>query len=167
MRLLKRLSLRLSENLSDDSISLYNYNQVFPKAKTWNNLKDLELENFAGSATDLLRLFLIQMPGLDNIVIGDTQLLEGCWESVIECLRRLNQFTTFCISFRAELYHHGEEIFDVNYTAIGDYMIHGGRHPGLSDHQPTSASEAYMLRIDAPLRNHLLEMQRSRTDVAF
>lgn len=130
------------------------------------NIGNLELENFASSATDLLRLFLIQMPGLDNIVIGDTQLLEGCWESVIECPRRFNRFTTFYTSFRAELYHHGEEIFDVNYTAIGDYRIHGGRHPGLSDHQPTSASEAYMLRIDYSLRDRLQEIQRSRTDVA-
>lgn len=162
MRSLECLSLRLSDNLAYEPVSQYNYNQVFPKATTWNKLENLRLENFASSATDLLRLFLIQMPGLNNITIGDTQLLEGCWESVIECLRHFKQFTTFRINVRAELYHHGEEVFDFDHKDIEKYITEGGRHPCLSDHQPASASEAYMLRIDSSLRDRL-QYRRSNT----
>ena len=162
MRSLECLSLKLSDNLVYEPVSLYNYDQVFSKATTWNKLENLRLENFASSATDLLRLFLIQMPGLNNIAIGDTQLLEGCWESVIECLRHFKQFTSFRISVGADLYHHGEEVFDFDHTDVEEYITKGGRHPCLSDHQPTSASEAYMLRIDPSLRDHL-QYRRSNT----
>lgn len=165
MRSLERLSLRLSKNLSYDSVSLYNYNQVFPRAKTWNNLQNLRLANIASSATDLLRLLLIQMPRLRNVVLGEMLIFEGSWESVIECLRQFNQFTTFSISNGVEWYHHRAEKSAFNTTAIEDYIIHGGRHPCLSDHQPPSASEAYMLRIDSSLRDRLQKIRRPRTDV--
>lgn len=165
MRSLECLNLRLSENLSYDSVSLYSYNQVFPKANTWDQLQNLRLENFASSTTDLLRLFLIQMPSLDNIAIGDTQLLDGCWESVIECLGRFNQLTTFHINVGADLYDHGEEVFDLDYTDVEEYILHGGRHPCLPDDQPASASDAYMLQLDASLRDRLLELHRSRTRI--
>ena len=162
MHLLQSLELHLPNSLK--YLNLYNYDQVFPKEMMWDNLRKLGLSNFSSSATNLLRLLLIQMPRLRILELGITQLLEGCWESVIECLK---QFTTFEIGSYCSLYHHREEVLGCDNADITKYVMLGGRHPCLSKNQPTSASEAYMLRIDTSLRDRLLEMKNSRTHVAI
>ena len=161
MHVLQRLELDVPNTIND--LILYNHDQVFPKVTMWNNLGTLGLFNFSSSATDLLRLLLIQMPRLKSLDLGPTQLVEGCWESVIECLRQCHQFTALEIESDCLLYHRGEEFLLCDNADITEYIMHGGRHPCLSEDQPTSASEAYMLRIDAALRDRLLEMKSSRT----
>lgn len=166
MHSLRRLDLYFPYLPEDeDYLSLYRYDQVFPQEMAWNNLVELALYNFASSATDLLRLFLIQMPNLKRIRLGVTQLLEGCWESVIECLKQYNQFTSFEVDDDYALCHYGTESLDCRNIKISEYVVHGGRHPCLLVGQ--LSSEAYMLKIDASLRDRLLEMKRSRTHVAI
>lgn len=166
MHLLQRLHLDLSYAFGGYP-SMYMYGQVFPQMMTWNHLEKLDLGNFASSATNLLRLLLIQMPKIKYIGLGVTQLLEGCWESAIECLKQFKQFTTFEIVSDSELYHHGVEVLDCDNEKINKYVTHGGRHPCLSEDQPASASEAYMLEIDASLRDRLLEVKSARTRVTI
>lgn len=168
MHSLRRLDLYFSYLPKDeDYLSLYRYDQVFPQEMAWNNLVEMALYNFASSATDLLRLLLIQMPNLKRIRLGVTQLLEGCWESVIECLKQYSQFTSFEVDDDDyyTLYHYGTEFHDCRNIKISEYVVHGGRHPCLPDGQ--LSSEAYMLKIDASLRDRFLEMKRSRTHVAI
>ena len=152
MHLLERLELDLPNTIND--LILYNHDQVFPKVTMWTSLGTLGLFDFSSSATSLLRLLLIQMPRLKNLDLGPTQLVEGCWESV-----------TVKIESDCLLYHRGEEFLLCDNADISEYVMHGGRHPCLSEDQPTSASEAYMLRIDAALRDRPLEMKSSRTNV--
>ena len=121
--------------------------------------------DFASSAIELLRLLLIQMPRLQELSLGSTQLMEGCWESVIECLMMYNQLTSLVIDHYTTLYHHGDEVLECSNPKVEFYIIYGDRHPCLSDDQPTSASAAYMLNLDASFRNRLLEVKRPRARV--
>ena len=165
MHSLQQLKLALSYS-PKTYVSLYDYEQVFPRTMTWKNLEKLVLENFASNGADLLRLLLIQMPHLKYAFIGSTQLLKGCWESVIECLKRFNGFLSFGFAdchYECQLYHHGEEIFECDIEQLGSYVMHGGRHPCLPNDAPASASEDYMLEIDASLRDRLVEMKSRRT----
>ena len=146
------------------------FESVFFKVMTWNNLEDFALKRLVSTTPDLLRLFLIQMPRLRNLVIGCLDLLDArCWSSFIECLRQFHQFRTFKIGHRGWFNstwgkpHISHEPLDCDTQKLVDYVMNGGRHPCLSKEQPTSASEAYMLRIDASLLDSLYEMRRSRT----
>ena len=167
MHSLRRLDLELSLSCTEeDHLSLFRCDQVFPQVTTWKNLEAMNLHNFASSATNLLRLLLIQMPNLKSLGLGITQLLEGDWESVIECFKQFNHFTTFKIDYDSILSHNGDEGLECDNNTITEYILHGGRHPCLSDDQPASASEAYILQIDTALRDRLVEMKSSRTHVA-
>lgn len=140
--------------------SLYMGYQIYPSAMTYESLTEVTLHNFASSATNLLCVLLLQMPNLKHVELGPTRLLQGSWESVIECLRQFNHFTSF--------QYRGECIHGCDNSEINDYIMHGGRHPCLLDEQPTHASEAYMLEIDRPLRQaaYLLWQRRMGTHVA-
>ncbi|CAF9915449.1 hypothetical protein IMSHALPRED_002608 [Imshaugia aleurites] len=171
MHSLLRLCLDLSLDSSysaGESPNLYRHDQVFPQAILWNDLVMLELSNFSSSATDLLHLLLIQMPNLKHTVFGTMQLLDGCWESVVECLKQFHSFTYFEIYLWSFLHHEGGRVLRMDYGTINEYVMFGGRHPCLSGDQPASASEAYMLRIDTSLRDRLrLGADSSRSDVAM
>ena len=142
----------------------HTYSRVFLQEMTWNDLKDLTLHRFSSTTTDLLRLLLIQMPRLRTLIVGFLGLMHGsCWASLIECLRQFHHFTTFEIDCLAwcNCPCDGRHRFSIPEAV--DYVMNGGRHPCLSEEQPTSASEAYVLQIDASLRDSLYEMKRSRT----
>ena len=167
MHSLRRLDLELSYT-DEDYPSLFEYGQVFPQVMTWDNLEEIDLDNLASSTTNLLYLLLIQMPNLKYVELGTTQLLEGCWQSAIECLKQFNRFTSFIIKVDTLLCYDAQVVLECDNDSICEYIMHGGRHPCLLDDQPASASEAYMLRIDASLRDRLtIGVNISRTDFAI
>lgn len=155
MRSLRRLHLDLSYS-SEDPATLFACDQVFPPATKWRDLEEFAVDNLASRATDLLRLLLVQMPRLNHVELGTTQLLDGGWESAIECLKQFGRFTTFVIGRDATLSHFWNGDFECIYGEIDRYVLQGGRHPCLAEHQPASASEAYMLDIEPFLRDCLL-----------
>lgn len=106
------------------------------------------------------------MPNLKKLELGITQLLEGDCESVIECFKQLNHFTTFETDYDSVLSYNGDEVLECDNDNITEYILHSGRHPCLSDDQPASASEAYILKIDTSLRDRLVKMKSSHTHVA-
>ncbi|CAD6581980.1 MAG: hypothetical protein ASARMPREDX12_000721 [Alectoria sarmentosa] len=130
MHSLMFLDLDLSYN-SPYYADLWRYNDVFPQVMTWNYLEAMELDNLASSATDLLRLLLIQMPNLKKIRLGTVKLRKGRWESVIECLKQFNHFTTFEIYMESILYYCGVYLLGCDNDDISEYIMHGGRHPCL------------------------------------
>ena len=136
---------------------VHTHGTVFLKTMAWNNLEDLTLDKLHSTTTDLLRLLLLQMPRLRNLALGTVTLVdEDPWPSVIECLRQFRHFMTF------KMYRRGQ-----HYDTVADYVMNGGRHPFLSEEEPTSASEAYMLQIDASLRDRLSRMKRARTQITI
>ena len=143
--------------------ALLTYDQIFPQAMTWNRIEKFSLSGLSSSATKLLSLLLIQMPGLKHMEFGDIDIEGGCWETIIECLKQSNRLTVYKFRRDAQLRHNRETAFHQDQADIIEYIMHGGRHPCLSDDQPTSASEEYMLQIDAPLRDRLLETKNQRT----
>ena len=157
-------SMHSLQRLHISASSYHIYDTVFLKVAPWNNLEDLFLKKWASTTTDLLRLLLIQMPRLRNLFIGRLDLLDGnCWASVIECLRQFHHFTTFKMEYQGWFNSTRERPHNYYITGLVHYVMNGGRHPCLLEKQPTSASEAYMLQIDASLRDSLYEMKRSRT----
>ena len=167
--LLKLLGLMHSlQRLHISASSYYIYDTVFFKVMTWNNLEDLALKRLASTTTDLLRLLLIQMPHLRKLAVGCLDLIDGnCWASIMECLRQFHHFTTFKMKHRGWFNSTCKEPHVCDVAELVDYVMNGGRHPCLSEEQPTSASEAYMLQIDASLRDSLYEMKRSRTQTTI
>ena len=165
MHSLQLLDLELSWS-SGIPTSWFRYDDVFPQVMKWDNLQSMILNNLSSSATNLLRLLLIQIPNLKHLELGATELLDGDWESVIECLKQYHQFTTFRIAVETWLLHHDKHLLACEYDDITEYLMHGGRHPCLSDDQPAHASEAFMLKIDTSLRDRLLKTKGSRTHVA-
>ena len=102
------------------------------------------------------------MPGLETLVVGSVELLDGPhWAGVFECLKQFRHFMTFKI-YNSPAFFHSWEVCLVDNVETVDYIMHGGRYPCLSADQPTSASEAYMLQIDASLRDRLRRIKRSR-----
>lgn len=174
MHSLRRLDLELSDSGADYP-NLFEYDDVFPQVMTWDNLEKITLDHLASSTTDLLHLLLIQMPNLKYVELGTTQLFkgEGCWQSAIECLKQFNRFTTFEVDINALLFYidtlyDTQVVLECNNNSICEYIMHGGRHPCLLDDQPASASEAYMLTIDASLRDRLIiGANSSRIDFAI
>ena len=136
----------------DHHPDLYWYYQDYQPALHVENIKELALHNLASSATNLLFVLFIQMPNLKHVELGPTRLLYGSWESVIECLRQFNNFTSF--------QYQGERIFECDNGDINEYVMHGGRHPCLLDEQPTFASEAYMFEIEFPFRQTAFFLSR-------
>ena len=167
--LLKLLgSMHSLQRLHISASSYHIYDTVFLKVATWNNLEDLTMKKWASTTTALLRLLLIQMPRLRNLFIGCLDLLDGnCWASVIECLRQFHHFTTFKMKYQGWFNRTRKRPHNCYVAGLVDYVMNGGRHPCLSEEQPTSASEAYMLQIDASLRDSLYEMKRSRTQTTI
>ena len=163
--LLKLLGLMQSlQRLHISTSSYYIYDTVFFKVMTWNNLEDLALKRLASTSTDLLHLLLIQMPRLRHLAVRYLDLIdENCWASVMECLRQFHHFTTLKMKHQRWLNSSCKEPHVCDVAGLVDYVMNGGRHPCLSKTQPTSASEAYMLQIDASLRDSLYDMERSRT----
>ena len=156
MHSLQRLHIAARGNIT--------HGTLFLKVMTWNNLENLTLIRLCSTTTDLLRLILIQMPRLRHLVFGTLTLMDGDpWASFTECLRQFHHFTTFKIHQKSFFYDCFQKPHDYTMAEVADYVMNGGRHPCLSEEQPTSASEAYMLQIDASLRDSLCEMKRSRT----
>ena len=122
---------------------LFTYDQIFPQAMTWNHIEKLSLSGVSSSARKLLCLLLIQMPGLRHVEFGDIGVKGGCWETVIECLKQTNQSTVYEFRRDAKLRWGRAKAFRQDQADIIEYIMHGGRHPCLSDDQPTSASEEY------------------------
>ena len=169
--LLKLLgSMHSLQRLHISASSYRIYDRVFLKVTTWNNLEDLTVERLASTTTDLLRLLLIQMPRLRNLVVRRLDLLDhgNCWASLMECLRQFHHFTTFEMEqHQGWFYMPSEEPHVCDVARLVDYVMNGGRHPCLSEQQPASASEAYMLQIDASLRDSLYEMKRPRAQTTI
>ena len=137
------------------------HRRVFPKVMTWNNLEDLTLDGLYCTTTDLLHLLLLQMPRLRNLALGKVELFDiDGWPSVLECLRQFRHFTTFKMDDEGLFLYFPIEHGNLK---IVDYVMNGCRHPFLLEEESTSASEAYMLQIDASLRDSLYEMKHSRT----
>ena len=143
---------------------IHDHGTVFSKDMTWNHLEDLTLDRLYSNTTDLLRLLLLQMPRLINLALGTVTLMdEDRWPSVVECLRQFRHFTTFQMNHGNLFYYFLQKPHDYGNVKVVDYVMNGGRNPFLLEEGPTSTSEAYMLQIDASLRDSLYEMKRSRT----
>ena len=130
MHLLQQLELRFHGFWEP---SRFTHRQVFPQAMTWNNLEEFSLSRCTSSATKLLRLLLIQMPGLKHMEFGSMTLTEGRWETVFEGLKQSNRSTIYKFRNDAILRHNGRGALRLERLAINEYLMHGGRHPCFAD----------------------------------
>ena len=148
MHNLEALDLDLPEDRKFNP-TLYNHNQVFPQDGRWTQLKSLRLHNLASSAADFLTLLTRQMPNLNKLELGVTELLTGTWEGVIECMMQSMHLTSLDIWPETQLWHHGSTEFlhtwdSPDVSKIDAYVEDGGRHPCLRYGQPDSAARHYI-----------------------
>ncbi|KAM0795449.1 hypothetical protein BDR22DRAFT_826026 [Usnea florida] len=71
------------------------FDQIFTKDTIWTHFKTLQLCSLSNKATDLVDLLTFQMPELQHLCLSDLVLLDGTWESVIECLKQYTKLSKF------------------------------------------------------------------------
>ena len=168
---LKRLELRLPVLMYCMS-TLYTYDQVFPTNVRWENLEVLKLFQLSIGATDFLLLLLDAMPGLRQLEMGVIILSQGCWEGVFEALKQMHRLRVLRIPDGEKLYQRGDREHSVDYFAHGGlchqlttYVMNGTRHPCLPAEQPDSAAREYTRDLDPVLRQRLIDLDGSSSQV--
>lgn len=173
MNRLKGLELRLPNGMYNDPPVYYTYDQVFPKNMRWDNMKLLRLFQISFGATEFILLFLDGMPELEYLAIGEIVLSQGSWEGIFEALKQMHRLCGFQITDDALLYHHGgRELwrdylhrFGRLYYDVNTYVVSGGRHPCLESGQPDSAASEYTRGLEPELRQRLIDLDSSRSEV--
>ena len=154
------LDLPFGDNLSEPHC---NYNQVFDgQHGHWPKLWKLAIHKLDIGVKDLTRLLTLDLPKLRDLKIRQMVLLDGPWDWMIEYMRRFVKLVRLRISRDAGLVnpdggHYLQEMtsddqietdeYQMIMDKVIDYVLHGGRHPGLSSHQLVAASEGYIEKL--------------------
>lgn len=161
MNRLKHLELHLSTDISETP-SYYSEVQALPRDKIWPHLESLTLTNLSITASGLLHLLLYRTPNILHLEIGGISLLEGSWQAFFEALSQSQHLASFKFEPDTYLVHHdGKEFWTDDYESIPykdleEYVIHGGRHPCLLDHEPDSAAHEWLQKFDPTMRNRIV-----------
>jgi hypothetical protein len=159
---LKHLELTLSRDPYKPPM-FYSDIQTLPKAKVWQNLESLTLAYLSITAGGLVGLLLCQTPNIRHLKIAGIGLSEGSWEAVIEALSHSQQLDSFEMGLDGYLFHHGGEGFGADdydtaiFRDLEKYVVWGGRHPCLEDHQPDSSAHEWLQEFDPTLRDHIVQ----------
>lgn len=143
----------------------YTYDQIFAKkAGLWPKIHTFVIHNLGIGTQDLVRLLSDGMPQLNNFQIRSSMdLLDGRWEWIIEHMRHIKKLRRFIIYPGTELICPDDQTYLLDRTSDGDfesdeyydimvevedYVLNGGRHPGLLPHQPDDASHVFIQELD-------------------
>ncbi|MCJ1455383.1 hypothetical protein MMC28_005738 [Mycoblastus sanguinarius] len=155
MTLLKTLRLYLTQHNSCHDDAWFTYDQIFPTNFTWPYITKLNLWYLQINARDLVALLTVRMPNLRHLTLECIELRNGSWEGVIECMQNSMRLLSFGpLGLGMEFLHHGGHDF-IGPNApedfpgkIGEYVVHGGRHPCLLPAEPLSASQKYLSELE-------------------
>lgn len=155
---LKRLELNLSYYLQEPPV-FYSDDQALPKGMVWEHLQSLTLINLSITAKRLLLLVLDQTPNILHIKIGHINLLEGSWEAFFEALAQSKQPCALEFEFDTYLFHHnGQNFWMSDYRKdLENYIVNGGCHPCLYDHQPDSAAQGWLQEFDPIVQKRIAQ----------
>ncbi|KAI4116124.1 MAG: hypothetical protein LQ345_003403 [Seirophora villosa] len=160
MPVLRKLALKLPLNRP-----YFRLPQVFPSVTDWDHpqLQWLELTFVSSSYSDLIGLLFLGFPKLVTLYLDFVQLVGGDWDDIIEGLHRLSHLR-YChlvglshlVNGTETVYHpqsaeYSLEDYQKLMGAFDSYVIHGGRHPSLSEGLPDSHSQLYMDRLTKKL----------------
>ena len=147
-----------SEN---DGYSLYKFTEGFPTlgGRVLNNLSTLHVCGLEITYRDLVGLLFLQLSNLTSLYFSNVQLVGGGrWENIIEGLRQIRQLDRCSLDpsllypnfqiYTSQLSCVSEEDF---LNANSNYILHGGRHPNLKNHEVDGASLKYLESLNQEL----------------
>ncbi|KAL8751772.1 MAG: hypothetical protein Q9199_006195 [Rusavskia elegans] len=152
---------RGSDDSDDEGYSLYKFTEVFPTLGGFasSNLSTLHVSGLEITYRDLVGLLFLKLSNLKSLELSYIQLVSGGhWENIIEGLRQIRQLDRCSLSpsllypnFQAytnQFSYVPEEDF---LNANSNYILHGGRHPNLKEHEVDSASLKYLESLNQEL----------------
>lgn len=164
----------------------YTYSQVSPRNMRWDNIEFLSLFQISIEATDLIVLVFDAMPALEHLEMGEIFLSRGSWDCVLEALKQMHRFRPFHIPNDDRLdQYESREFYQLDsqgfyrlkrqrlhtdddkrlYGKLDTYVVHGGRHPLLRSEQPNSAAKEYTRDLEQRLRERLIDLYSSSSEV--
>ena len=153
---LEYLRLNLPMNIAENC-GLYTYRQIFGRTVgKWPRLHTFIIRSLVIGTEDLTLLLTESMPALQNLKMFSTmKLLDGQWNWIIAYMRQLNLSSLKIDSdyafkspdgrfYLEERYHYWDERYCLFTKNIPEYVLDGGRHPGLLPHQKDNESDRYL-----------------------
>ena len=122
---------------------------IFQPPYSFPQLTNVSLSGVEVPASILSAFFRHHCGHLESLLLSDINLLDGCWEGMIQDLRLMNIKRFRFYSFNA-CHHRGGKLFEINdgyfrdaentagisAALINNYVIFGGRHPCLVEDDP-------------------------------
>lgn len=133
----------------------YKFEQLFPDIPTFqlDTLKRLELFGLSATYRELACLLFMAFPNMSKLRLGEIYSINQNWDHIVEGLRQavenglgtcelVGYFyvpTHFYTPGHAPIEMVMRDAKDIN-KELCDYIMNGGRHPGLRDHEPDGRS---------------------------
>ncbi|KAL8857698.1 MAG: hypothetical protein Q9178_005733 [Gyalolechia marmorata] len=151
---------------------LHKSTKMFPPFAQWYvpRLSTLRLRGISFPYREFVGLFFTKLPQLKSLAFTHISVDGGYWEDIVEGLSHLRNLSDCDIGTEGLLLPldlpwpndvpwevvTADSKIPVN--VIDHYVLHGGRHPYLSDDAPNSDSDRYLSRLNATLKNILTEV---------
>ncbi|KAL8836564.1 MAG: hypothetical protein Q9176_006201 [Flavoplaca citrina] len=141
--------------------SIYDFAQLFPPVTEWRlpKLRTLILTGLSFSYRDFAGFFFLVVPQLRSMFLGDLLLKNGAWDDFVEWFRQ-HRAPFLCHLGRNFLYPEGRDYFwpsekwSEEYRkfpdfieSVANYIVDGGRHPGLRNGECNSDSVKYLTKM--------------------
>lgn len=151
---------RNSDDSDNEGYSFYKFTETFPTLGGFelSNLSSLEFCGLEITYRDLVGLLFLKLSNLKSLDFSYIQLVNGGhWENIIEGLRQLRQLDK-CSLGPSLLYPNFQTYPGQSkpspkdfLNASSNYILHGGRHPNLKEHEVDSASLKYLESLNEEL----------------
>ncbi|KAL9013312.1 MAG: hypothetical protein Q9173_001984 [Seirophora scorigena] len=133
----------------------YTFSQVFPPVTEWrlSKLRSLNLSSLSTSFRDLVGLFFVNLPSLEDVQLAHIKLNDGEWDPIIEALCRLSKLEK--CGLKAFYNPDGSLLKPSSHLSesgsmvdVSDYILQGSRSafltPALTDSAVDADLEAVM-----------------------
>ncbi|KAL8977003.1 MAG: hypothetical protein Q9205_007113 [Flavoplaca limonia] len=144
---------------------IYDFSQLFPPVTEWRlpQLHSLILMGLSFSYRELAGFFFLVIPQLESVFLGDLLLKDGEWDDFVEWFRQHTAPLVFHPDSNL-LYPEGRDYYWRSEEWSGDdgksyefmelvanYIVDGGRHPGLRNGECNSDSVKYLTKMKATI----------------
>ncbi|KAL8893596.1 MAG: hypothetical protein Q9192_005112 [Flavoplaca navasiana] len=144
---------------------IYDFSQLFPPVTEWRlpKLQTLILTGLSFSYRELAGFFFLVLPQLRSMLLGDLLLTDGAWDDFVEWFRQHRAPLVFQLD-RNFLYPEGRDYYWRSeewseddgklpdfMELVANYIVDGGRHPGLRNGECNSDSVKYLTKMKATI----------------
>ncbi|KAL8906425.1 MAG: hypothetical protein Q9171_006269 [Xanthocarpia ochracea] len=151
---------------------LHKSTEMFPPFAQWcvPHLSTLRLRGISFSYREFIGLFFTNLPQLKSLAFTHISVDGGYWEDIVKGLSCLRNLSDCDIGWQGLLLPldppwPNDEPFEavtadskIRVNVIDHYVLHGGRHPYLSEDAPNSDSDRYLSRLNVTLKDILTDV---------